>query len=141
MSLLRLDAMPSHARRHTPYLPLLPLPTPLCPPASLHIALLWMIAMVLPLSSGSPHLWASRGEAAALTLLEWEGIRTERKERSKERWQVEGRSEVCCSFYSLKWQAAVAHTTRSMATLAEDAARGKHAHTHTHTHRNTHRES
>lgn len=24
-----------------------------------------MIAMVLPLSSGSPHLWASRGEAAA----------------------------------------------------------------------------
>lgn len=136
MSLLCLDAMPSHARR-APSLPRRPPTPPPSPPAPSCVSPLRLVVDdcngVAAIKWQPTFVGKQRGSCCS----EWQG-----GERRIERWQVEGRREVCSSFYSLKWQAAVAHTTRSMATLAEDAARGEHAHKHTntHTHRRTRRE-
>lgn len=137
MSLLCLDAMPSHARRLPPYLVLLPPP----PPAPSCVSPLRLVVDdcngVAAIKWQPTFVGKQRGSCCS----EWQGKRRQEGEERIERWQLEGRREVCSSFYSLKWQAAVAHTTRSMATLAEDAARGEHAHTHTNTHIDAHGES
>lgn len=137
MSLLCLDAMPSHARRHPPYLVLLP-PPPLHPPACPHCALLWMIAMVLPLSSGSPHLWASRGEAAAPSGRERGGRRGSREERGG-RWRDAEKYAAASTASNGRPQSHIlrGRWRRWLKMLQEESTL---THTLTHTHRRTRRE-